>query len=261
MLTLFLTVLGASLLGSLHCAGMCGGFVAFYAGTDASTGWMRVQGHLAYHGGRLTTYAVLGAVAGTVGHAVDLAGSAAGLQSTAAIVAGLAMFGWGAVQLARVLGLRLPQLPHGSLLQRAYSGVLSKLRGRTPVGRALLLGLASTLLPCGWLYMFAITAAGTGHAGWGALVMAAFWVGTVPVLVGLAVGIQALAGPLRRHLPAISAVVLMVVGLVSVGTRVTMRAVPRAGAAAATAPADAKGAVDRVKGLKSGKAPCCNDEY
>jgi hypothetical protein len=40
-----------------------------------------------------------------------------------------------------------------------------------------------------------------------------------------------------------------------------MHAVPRAGTAASVAPADAKGAVDRVKGLKSGKAPCCNDEY
>ena len=46
-------VLGASLLGSLHCAGMCGGLVAFAAGAGAEgPRRARFARHVAYHGGR-----------------------------------------------------------------------------------------------------------------------------------------------------------------------------------------------------------------
>ena len=38
MTGLLLTVFAASLVGSLHCVGMCGPFVAFYSGSDGSSG-------------------------------------------------------------------------------------------------------------------------------------------------------------------------------------------------------------------------------
>ena len=52
-------VFGASLLGSLHCAGMCGGFVAFYSGADGSGGRLRLLSHGAYSGGVEELVAVL----------------------------------------------------------------------------------------------------------------------------------------------------------------------------------------------------------
>ena len=68
MTALIATVLGASLLGSAHCAGMCGGFVAFYAGGAASLrGRAAWSCHLAYNGGRLAAYATLGGAAGLLG--------------------------------------------------------------------------------------------------------------------------------------------------------------------------------------------------
>ena len=63
-MTLLLAVLGASLLGSVHCAAMCGGFVCLYSGTGAS----RHKGaapHAAYNAGRLVSYLLLGALAGS----------------------------------------------------------------------------------------------------------------------------------------------------------------------------------------------------
>jgi sulfite exporter TauE/SafE len=81
--------------------------------------------------------------------------------------------------------------------------------------RAGALGLASGLLPCGWLYAFVMTAAGTAHAVHGALAMTAFWLGTLPLLVGLGVGVQRLAGPLRAHLPKLTAVALVLVGVLA----------------------------------------------
>ncbi|RMF85708.1 MAG: sulfite exporter TauE/SafE family protein, partial [Planctomycetota bacterium] len=90
MTALIAAVFVASLLGSLHCAGMCGPFVAFAVGADAGrTGgaWR----HVAYHGGRLVTYSLLGVAAGALGAALDLGGAWVGVQRTAAIVAGAIM--------------------------------------------------------------------------------------------------------------------------------------------------------------------------
>jgi hypothetical protein len=53
MITLALTVLGASLVGSLHCAGMCGGLVAFYSADPrpVAARTSRALVHAAYSGG------------------------------------------------------------------------------------------------------------------------------------------------------------------------------------------------------------------
>jgi hypothetical protein len=93
---------------------------------------------------------------------------------------------------------------------------------KPPVIRALLLGLFSTLLPCGWLYGFALLAAGTGGPWTGMLTMAAFWVGTVPVMLGLGLSVQWLTAPLRKRLPVVTAVVLIAVGLLWLVGRSTM---------------------------------------
>ena len=221
MSALFWAVLAASLLGSLHCAGMCGGFVAFYAGGDRSSGPRRLASHAAYNGGRLLTYILLGVAAGILGRALDLAGTAAGLQQGAALAAGGLMMLWGLVMLLQVKGLRIPtHLP--AFFTRLVQEALGQLADQPPVVRALALGLLSTLLPCGWLYAFAITAAGTGDPLAGALVMAVFWLGTLPVMLSLGLGVQALAGPLRRHLPVVSALILLVIGAWTVLDRATI---------------------------------------
>ena len=62
MIALAGSVLLASLLGSPHCAGMCGGFVCFYSGQD---GRGQTRAHAAYNLGRLVSYLVLGLLAGS----------------------------------------------------------------------------------------------------------------------------------------------------------------------------------------------------
>ncbi len=65
MNALVLSVLGASLLGSPHCAAMCGGFVCFFSGQqDAKPSQLT---HATYHLGRLISYALLGVAAGVAG--------------------------------------------------------------------------------------------------------------------------------------------------------------------------------------------------
>jgi sulfite exporter TauE/SafE len=218
---LVVTVFVSSLLGSLHCAGMCGGFVTFYAGADVSHGLARIRPHLAYNLGRLATYAVLGAASGAAGAALDRAGALAGIGRAASILAGTVMVVWGGVLLLQARGARIPTawVPRG--LSAFVGRRVAALADRPPTVRALALGLLSTLLPCGWLYAFAVLAAGTGHAGLGALTMVAFWAGTLPVMASLGAGIQVLAGPLRRHLPVVTSAALIVVGLLAIVGRAT----------------------------------------
>lgn len=211
------TVVLASMLGSLHCVGMCGGFVAFYSGSPGSgrsAGWVP---HLTYNLGRLTTYALLGAVAGAVGAAVNLAGSMSGVSQVAAIAAGILIILWGGALLLQAT--TRVRLPTPRWLERLMGRVLPSLQRRPPVVRAAVLGMASTLLPCGWLYGFAVTAAGTGSALTGAAVMAAFWLGTVPAMLGVGLGVQKLSRLLGPKLPVLMPTLLLILGVFTIANR------------------------------------------
>ena len=216
MTALALTVLAASLVGSLHCAGMCGGFVAFYTGAG---GRRQGLGHAAYNIGRLAAYATLGALAGTLGAALDLASAPAGIQRGAAVLAGALIALWGTRTLLETAGVRMARLEPPAALRGAVARGVAAVAVEPPVTRALVIGLLTGLLPCGWLYAFIVTAAGTGDPLRGAGLMAVFWLGTLPVMAGLGVAVQALAGSLRRWVPAVCAVAMIVVGLLAVAGR------------------------------------------
>jgi hypothetical protein len=213
---LALTVLAASLVGSLHCVGMCGGFVAFYT----SAGGRRPGlGHAAYNFGRLAAYASLGALAGALGRALDLAAAPAGIQRGAAVLAGVLIALWGTRTLLETAGVRVARLEPPAALRGAIARGVAAVAAQPPVTRAIVIGLLTGLLPCGWLYAFIATAAGTGDPLRGAGLMVVFWLGTLPAMAGLGVAVQALAGSLRRWVPAACAVAMIVVGLLAVAGR------------------------------------------
>jgi sulfite exporter TauE/SafE len=214
MSALVLSVLGASLLGSAHCATMCGGFVCFFSGQQgARPGPMT---HAAYHGGRFVAYVLLGLAAGTAGAGFDLAGRMAGLQRPAAVLAGVLLVLWGGVGLASAAGIGRGATAAPAGFRRLLTSAIAALADKPPMVRALTIGLLTALLPCGWLYVFVATAAGTGSTTGGALVMAAFWAGTVPVLAGVGALAQRASGPLRARLPLLTAAALVVLGLLTV---------------------------------------------
>ena len=243
-MTLVAAILVASLLGSPHCAGMCGAFVCFYAAGPRAG----AAAHAAYNLGRLASYVTLGALAGALGGRLDAAGELAGVARAAAVVSGTLMVAWGASRLAAAYGVRVG-VSGGAVgvpaaLRQRLGAVLRRMRDRPPVARAAATGLVTTLLPCGWLYAFVVTAAGTGSARAGALVMAIFWAGTLPAMAALGVGAQRLAGPLARRLPVVSAAALVALGLLTIGGRLSAGAAlpDLARAARGAAPPPAHGA-------------------
>jgi len=231
--TLLAGVLVASLLGSIHCAGMCGPFTCLYTGPQRGAGW---SAHGAYNAGRLISYVLLGAVAGTVGARIDDAGRLAGVAHLAALVAGGLMVAWAAGNIGSRLGVIVPASLAPEWARRTIGGVLVSASRQPATVRALLVGLLTTLLPCGWRFTFVAVAAGTGGALAGAGVMSLFWAGTVPMLLAIGLGAARVFGPLSRRLPMVGATVVLVLGLLTMAGK--LRAPASMSHAAAHAHAD-----------------------
>ena len=85
MTAILAAVLAASLVGSLHCAGMCGPFLAFVvgAGPSAAGGPSALRLQVAYHAARGLGYALLGAAAGSASR-VSVRRAAVPCRSTSA---------------------------------------------------------------------------------------------------------------------------------------------------------------------------------
>jgi sulfite exporter TauE/SafE len=64
-----------------------------------------------------------------------------------------------------------------------------------------------------------VTAAGTGSAWRGAAFMGLFWMGTVPALLALAIGMRRATGVLRERLPVISALLVIGFGVAALAGR------------------------------------------
>ncbi len=210
MVALGIAVLVASLLGSLHCVGMCGPLALWATGGGQHRGTIA-----AYHLGRLSTYLIAGFFAGLLGSAVNISGDTAGYQMLAAKIAGMLLVIAG---MHRLLSLH-PRFRFAisgenpsrvaALLQKAKP----LLSGRGPRGRAYLGGLMTTWLPCGWLYLFVLLAAGTGGLLSALTVMSAFWFGTLPALTAVWFGAKRVVPRIGAALPVVAGVLLIVTGL------------------------------------------------
>ncbi|AYR25409.1 sulfite exporter TauE/SafE family protein [Herbaspirillum rubrisubalbicans] len=227
------------LMGSVHCIGMCGGIVGALSSaaparpTPAPTlasalasqaasplprvipiriaGSAQVQAFgrdlvrvLGYNLGRLSSYALAGALAGGIAagllRGADVLGWLAPAQTLAYVVTNLVLV---------LLGLYLTQWWTGmSRMEQLGSGLWARLRPHAarlvPVdtpAKALLLGSLWGWLPCGMVYSALLTALMAGSAVQGALTMLAFGTGTLPVLL-----VAGLSGARLRQLAARPAV-------------------------------------------------------
>ncbi len=211
MLGMLLSIVVASVLGSLHCAAMCGAIATVVgAAQGGSPRWRRLA---AYHGGRALAYGTLGAIAGTAGAGLDRAALAtSGAHDVARIVMGatLLVFALRPLLARWRAGTATVRLRRGPA--RTAGWLARALADRRGTGCASV-GVLTGAMPCGWLWSFALAAAATATPGSGALVMLAFWLGTLPSLLGVG-AIAAVVGPrLGRHAPTLTAAVLVVVAI------------------------------------------------
>lgn len=163
-----------------HCLAMCGPLVGSFGLAAAPRGARAaLHGQLVYHAGRITTYALVGAVMGLTGSFVNVAGRLAGLTAAASVLAGALMIlmGLGAAGVAGFVK-RLEARAAGRV-SRLARGLLAG----GAAGRLYPVGLVLGLLPCGLSWTIFLGAAGTGHPASGLVLALVFGLGTVPALL------------------------------------------------------------------------------
>ena len=179
-----ITLITIAFLGSFgHCIGMCGGIVLAYSGNKIDQNDSKIKqslSHLAYNLGRVTTYITLGAIFGAIGSVLSYNNIAI---ATLTILAGIFMIFAGLSLLGKFKFLT--NIEHSFFKAKWYQNIFKNAISSKSIDSFFLLGLLNGLLPCGLVYFFAVAAASTGSAFWGAVVMAIFGLSTIPSLFTL----------------------------------------------------------------------------
>ena len=130
---------------------------------------------------------------------------------------------WGGSTVLAASGVRLPQAGGPRFLQASLTAILVRFRNQSPTIRGAATGLLTTLLPCGWLYVFVATAGATGRISDAMLTMLVFWLGTLPMMLTLGVSARRVFGSVQRRLPVVAALVAVVLGALSMAGKLTTR--------------------------------------
>lgn len=165
------------LLSSLHCVGMCGP-IAFALPVHAGTKTEKWSKIVAYHLGRLFTYAAIGAIFGLFGRAFALAG----LQQVLSVIAGVILI---IVALFQRKILNYVEQKSSLKIVGLIKGAYQKIAKSKSVVNFFSLGLLNGLLPCGTVYIALIGAIALGNMAFSSLYMFVFGLGTLPLMLML----------------------------------------------------------------------------
>lgn len=212
-MTTLLAALSLGFLGSFHCIGMCGP-IALALPIGGRSGFLKVVLILFYNAGRILTYSIFGLLFGIIGKGFFMAGYQQALSITIGVIL--------------LIGIILPPnyLARYKLNAKVFSFFnyikqsLGKLFLKEKSGSLFLIGVLNGLLPCGLVYMAVAGAIASGDPFSGALFMAFFGLGTLPMMfaipfVGQYVG-TSVKSKIRKVIPVLVgmvAVVLILRGL------------------------------------------------
>ena len=195
------------IIGSIHCVGMCGGIVAALT-MGRSNLW--ITGITLYHAGRIVSYSLIGLLLGFVGYMfTDMSGISLA-QQILSIFAGLMM-----IFFALQVGGFIPE----KFFQSIFS-IPSGLLRKTAEGNALffwaMAGAANGLLPCGMVYAAGSLALKEANLIYSMIIMAAFGLGTVPAMTGLAVIIRKWDPLMKGRFIRVTALILLLFGIFTI---------------------------------------------
>ena len=207
-----LTIITIAFLGSFgHCIGMCGGIVLAYSTIKIEPSSSKVSktvAHLLYNFGRVLTYTILGALFGAIGGVATFSNTANG---TLLIIAGIAMILAGLSLMGKIKFLTV--IEHSISSSNFYKKSFQSILHSKSNASFFILGMLNGLLPCGFVYFFAITAASTASPLYGALVMFIFGISTIPAMFSLGfLSSLASATSFRNMMMSLSSVAVILYG-------------------------------------------------
>lgn len=193
------------LVGSTHCVGMCGP-IALLIPVKGAQRFKLIVEILQYHLGRIGMYATLGLLIGLLNKGLWLVG----IQNKLSIVIGLVLL------IAALLnGLKYSfnvTLPGYQQLMNWVKGQINQLlSGKQPL-RLVLLGWLNGLLPCGLVYIALTGAFATTSLSDGVLYMAAFGIGTLPLMSLVSVSGKLLSTKWRGWIIKLTPFILLIMG-------------------------------------------------
>ncbi|MBL4604335.1 MAG: sulfite exporter TauE/SafE family protein [Flavobacteriaceae bacterium] len=196
------------LLGSFHCVGMCGP-IAFMLPIDRSSRMKSIFQTSLYHLGRIFSYAMMGALFGMLGKGFYFFG----VQQQLSIVVGTLM----------ILSIILPKLfqkvPITKPIVKFTNSIKNKLGAslkRKDSSALFTIGFLNGLLPCGLVYMAIFGALISTTFYEGALYMALFGLGTVPLMTAVVLLGNITSVINRRKIQQLIPVVVVIIGVLFV---------------------------------------------
>lgn len=201
----------AGLAGSTHCAVMCGGIATGFSSMGPRDLRFVLQPNL----GRVLGYTLGGAIAGGIGGGIVTVARIEWLGPALRVAVGAVLV---------VVALRLlDRKGRLAFLARAGGGLWERLRPlqrrllpANSTGKRIALGMLWGWLPCGLSTSVLVVAWLQADALDGALTMAAFGLGTLPMMLPLAWSGARLAGWLQhRHFRAAAGVAVLIAGLLT----------------------------------------------
>jgi len=185
----FWTAFFLGLVGSFHCAGMCGPLAMALPGAQNRPAQFFI-GRAAYNLGRILTYSLLGLVFGTLGKTLAFAS----IQRWVSISLGLTL-------LLGLIGSRQLRLSSwiSKFVDRLKAPMSDALRRRS-FASMFTLGLLNGLLPCGLVYVASAGVVATGAVLSGVAYMAAFGAGTLPMMLAVSLSGKLIPFSLRLKL-------------------------------------------------------------
>lgn len=228
------------LLTSLHCIAMCGGInlsqcVSYKYESSNPGKFEKMTPSLLYNSGRVVSYTAVGGLVGALGSVVSFSGMAKGIV---AVISGVFMVIMGLNMLNLFPWLRKlnPRMP------RIFGNKVHDSSGKHG---PFVVGLLNGLMPCGPLQAMQIYALGTGSFAAGAASMLVFSLGTVPLMFGFGAVSSFLSGKFTKRMMRVSAVLVMILGVVMLNRGLSLSGIDLASSYAAPA---AKGIVARIEG-------------
>jgi sulfite exporter TauE/SafE len=185
----FTFAIALGLLGSLHCAAMCGPLQLALPIPPGGAGRV-ILGRVIYQLGRVMTYALLGALGGCLGKSFFLIG----LQNSLSIALGVAVLG--GFLISKRVAISAPVARLVGTLKLAMSAQLRR-RGFRALA---VLGMLNGLLPCGLVYVALAGAVARGNVWSGIGYMTAFGLGTSPMLLAISLSGKMFPPALRLKL-------------------------------------------------------------
>ncbi len=205
-MALLISALVLGLMGSFHCAGMCGP-IAIALPLHGNTIPQKIFGGLLYNSGRTLTYGIMGALFGLLGQGVKMIG----FQQVISIVMGSVM----------IISVLFPAIFKNQYrLDKSNISIISKLK--TSLGKLFtvrsfsslfLIGLLNGLLPCGLVYIAIAGAIGTGEVLMGSLYMIFFGLGTIPMMLAISLAGNMMSMAVRKKINKLIPVLIVLVGV------------------------------------------------